>query len=89
MAILPLDGGLEVESLLLAQRVRSLGASSEIVLTGNMSKKLKKASKLGAQWAWMLGRAEAQEGVVLVKNLETGDQKSLTVEAALTEWKSL
>lgn len=84
-AVLPLDKGLELKALKVAQRLRRAGQSVEIISSGNMSKKLKRANSLGAQYALMFGTEEAQSDQILLKNLKSGEQKTLTLEEAAQE----
>jgi histidyl-tRNA synthetase len=82
-AILPLDQGLELKALKMAQELRQNGESVEIISSGNMSKKLKKAAKLKARFALMFGQKEADGNVVLLKNLGTGVQVTVSSSQVL------
>jgi histidyl-tRNA synthetase len=55
----------------------------EIISSGNMSKKLKKAAKLKARFALMFGQKEADGNVVLLKNLGTGVQVTVSSSQVL------
>jgi histidyl-tRNA synthetase len=57
--------------------LRPLGYVCEIPWGGNMGKKMKKAAAGGAQYALILGESEVKSSTVMIKNLSTGEQKSL------------
>jgi histidyl-tRNA synthetase len=60
----------ECQALVLARQWRQAGCSVELDLTGAaFAKQLKRADRSGAPWAVVIGEQEAQQGVVLLKNL--------------------
>ncbi len=67
----------EISALQLARRLRHLGIICEIPWGGNMGKKMKKAAACGASYAIIIGESEVQTQTVMLKNLKTGEQKSL------------
>jgi histidyl-tRNA synthetase len=48
-----------------------------------LGKQLEAAAKAGAQWAVIIGE-ELSRGEVVVRDLESGDQRTLSVEEAVT-----
>ena len=63
--------------LKLARSLRAIGVVCEIPWNGNMGKKMKKAASNGSQYALIIGDSEVQSGTVMVKNLLSGEQKSV------------
>jgi histidyl-tRNA synthetase len=60
----------ESQALVLARQWRQAGRSVELDLTGAaFGKQLKRADRSGAPWAVVIGEEEAQQGVVVLKNL--------------------
>jgi len=45
---------------------------AEIIYTGNMSKKFKRANKINASYAILLGEEEVAKKVIKLKNLSSG-----------------
>ena len=60
-----------------AEILRAKNKHAEIIYSGNFSKKMKKADKLGATEAIIIGEDEINGGFFTVKNLKTGDQKQV------------
>ena len=77
VAVIPVDEAQEREALLLAQDLRQQGFHVELITRGNMSKKMKRADKLGAGAVLMLGESEVQSKQVTVKRLEDGSQATV------------
>jgi histidyl-tRNA synthetase len=48
------------------------GFKAEIIYTGNMSKKFKRANKINASYAILLGEEEVAKKVIKLKNLSSG-----------------
>ncbi len=80
VALVAADEAGEAEVLKLARTLRSLNLICEIPWTGNMGKKMKKAAGLGAQYALIVGQSEVQNKTVAIKNLQTGEQKTVSLQ---------
>jgi histidyl-tRNA synthetase len=50
---------------------------------GNMGKKMKRANKIGAHWALIIGGSELEKQVVTLKNLTLGEQKEVSTQDLL------
>ncbi len=75
IAVIPIEDTQEHEALKLVQRLRLQGYAAELITRGNMGKKMKKADKLGAPIALLLGEDEVKNRNVTLKNLGTGGQE--------------
>ncbi len=58
----------------LAFNLRQIGHTCQVLSGGNMGKKMKKANKLGAKFAIIIGENEMSSDTVTLKNLMTGEQ---------------
>lgn len=74
IAIVPLGPEAEHRALTLSEELRSVGFKIELGYSGNMAKRMKRADKVGAKLAIIMGSDELQKGVVSIKNLTTGNQ---------------
>lgn len=81
VAVVPIGDETEKEALRITQSLRAHGVAVDLAYSGNMGKRMKRADKVGAAFAVILGSDELQRGVVQVKELATGLQS----EVALTE----
>lgn len=66
----------------LAEKIRGAGFTVEQPSSGNMGKKFKRADKVGAEYAIIVGSSEMAKKSVSLKNLKTGEQKEV-LEAEL------
>lgn len=90
IAVVPLGEQAELEALKLTQKLRHVGFSVELGYKGNLAKRMKKADKLGATAAIIIGEMELSKGVVMLKNLSTGEQKEVALvelETALAPYR--
>jgi histidyl-tRNA synthetase len=55
----------------------------EIVITGNMSKKFKRANKVDASYAIILGEEELSKNIIKLKNLITGSERLISLDEAI------
>jgi len=83
-----MDESFDMKGLELAQRLRQQGLMVEMTYGGGLGKRLKRANKINALYAFILGEEEASSGKVTLKNLDTGEQIQLgqdQVESVLKE----
>jgi histidyl-tRNA synthetase len=59
------------------------GLKVEILCTGNMSKKFKRANKINASYAVILGEEEKSKNIIKLKNLVLSSEKYLSVNDAI------
>lgn len=74
IAVLPFDASAANHAISLLQNLRMHGIYSELLEKGNMGKRFKKADKMNASHALVLGEDEVSGGFVTVKNLSDGSQ---------------
>jgi histidyl-tRNA synthetase len=74
IALVPLGEEAEARALILSEELRSAGFKIELGYSGNMAKRMKRADKVGARLAVIMGSDELAKGVVGIKNLKTGTQ---------------
>jgi histidyl-tRNA synthetase len=77
IAVIPIDEAQEKDALILAQSLRNQGFVVELLTRGNMGKKMKRADKIGARFALMLGDSEIKSNQVTVKKPADGSQQTL------------
>lgn len=80
IAIIPADENSSDYCLKLTQELRSINQRTEFLSAGNVGKKMKRANKLGATYAVIIGETELQQKQAAVKNLKSGEQKNIPFE---------
>ncbi|MBF0122082.1 MAG: histidine--tRNA ligase [Candidatus Omnitrophica bacterium] len=71
-------------AFLLVDKLRQAGLSADMDYSARAFKKqFEHANKLGARFAFILGDEEIKKGQVSVKNMATGEQRSLSIDEAI------
>ena len=83
--VIPGNESLIPASFVLADKIRSGGAISEVLPSASFKSGLKYANKKQVNFAILLGPQEYEENTVSWKNLATGSQSTNTLEAFLKE----
>ena len=83
VAVVPVGEAAEAASLVALQALRHAGIRAEIAYRGNLKRRMERANKAGARAALILGETEVERGVVQLKDLQTGEQAELSLQAAL------
>ncbi|HEX8374274.1 MAG TPA: histidine--tRNA ligase [Geminicoccaceae bacterium] len=79
-AIIPIGDAAEPHAWELAQKLRRAGLAVEISYKGKPGQRMKRASKLGASHAISLGDAELAQGVVKLRDLDSGAEEEVPME---------
>jgi histidyl-tRNA synthetase len=77
IAIVPMGDLAEQKALKLAQELRERGLTVDLGYSGNMQKRMKRADKVGARVALIIGDNEIAKNVVVAKDLKLGEQKEI------------
>jgi histidyl-tRNA synthetase len=80
VALVPIGEAAETAALKLAQTLRSAGFVVELAYKGNVGRRLKRADRLNATCAVLIGETEIARGVAMVKDLESGAQEEVPLD---------
>jgi histidyl-tRNA synthetase len=78
--VIPVNPSVEAQAFKLAYELRAAGLTCEVAYSGNMSKRMKKASTQNAWAALVIGPDELARGEVSVKLMDSGEQKVLKTQ---------
>lgn len=78
VAVISADDRADKKCLELSHQLRLKNLRVEMPGSGNIGKKMKRANKVGAHFAVIIGETELQSGTVTLKDLGTGEQKPLS-----------
>ena len=81
IALVPVGAAAERECLILANALRQRGLYAELGYSGNVGKRMKRANKLNARVAVILGDDELAKRVATVRDLDSGEQREIAMEA--------
>lgn len=74
VALVPMGEAAERAALKLSNMLRKSGVQVDMAFGGNMKRRMKRADKVNASSAVILGDDELERGVVQIKDLATGEQ---------------
>ncbi len=77
LAVVPVGHAAERPAAEMAERLRRAGYAVELGYGGNLGKRLKRADKLGAAAAIILGDDELAKGVASLRDLDSGEQTTV------------
>jgi histidyl-tRNA synthetase len=77
IAVVPAGDAAEGPAMALAERLRGAGFTVDLGYSGNLGKRMKRANKIGAAAALILGEDELARGEVTLRDLDSGDQAAL------------
>jgi histidyl-tRNA synthetase len=80
IALVPLGERAEQAALKMAGDLRRQDFAVDLGFSGNMSRRMKRADKIGAKVAVILGENELDKSSATLKNLATGEQRSVELD---------
>ena len=83
--ILPMGERHYAAAMKLERMIAKRARASAMFVSGKLKKLLEKADKLGARYAIIIGDDEAAAGECTLKNMQSGEQKRLGMDAAAAE----
>ena len=89
IAIIPVSPAEETVAAALTHALRQAGLTVDIGYSGNMGKRMKRADKIKAAAAVILGGDEVRDGTATLRNLDSGEQvnvKQADLARQLTAW---
>ncbi len=89
IAVIPAGDDAEAAAFGIVQRLRQGGVRADIGYRGNLRRRMERANKMGARAAIILGSEEAARGVAQLKDLVTGTQSEVSLDALLEAVRAL
>ncbi len=81
IAVIPAGSGVEAASLAVAQRLRGEGFVVDLAYHGNLRRRLRRADRIGAVAAVIVGEEELARGAVNLRDLASRDQTEVALDA--------
>jgi histidyl-tRNA synthetase len=79
IAIIPVGEAAELPALKLTQELRRAGFIVDLGYGGNTGKRMKRANKINARAALILGEDELARGAVMLRDLDGGEQHEVAL----------
>ena len=83
IAVIPVGQATEDTALTLTQKLRHAGYGVELGFSGNVGKRMKRANKLGARAAVLLGEDELANDSATIRDLDSGEQELVSLDAVI------
>ncbi|TQV73226.1 histidine--tRNA ligase [Denitrobaculum tricleocarpae] len=83
IAVIPVGQASEAVAQPLAHKLRHAGYGIELGFSGNVGKRMKRANKLGARAAVLLGEDELAKQSATIRDLDTGEQELVSLDAVV------
>jgi histidyl-tRNA synthetase len=80
IAVIPIGEGAANLAARITESLRSEGYAVDLGFSGNLAKRMKRANKLNARAAILLGDDEIAKGVATVRDMTTGAQEQVSLE---------
>jgi histidyl-tRNA synthetase len=80
VVVVPLGERAELAAGGIVAGLRREGVATDMAYRGNMKKRLSRANALGAKYALIIGDEELDRGEAQLKNLASGDQRSVSLD---------
>ena len=81
VAVVPVNEEAELAAIDALQRLRRAGIRAEMAYRGNMRRRMERANRIGARAAVILGPDDIAQGVAQVKDLVSGTQEPVSLDA--------
>ena len=89
MALVPIGGEAEVFALRLAEDLRDAGLVVDLGYSGNLARRMRRADRIGARAAVLLGEDELAKGIATVRDLDSGAQSEVALDDLPARLKAL
>ncbi len=83
VVLIPMGEVAEAKATGIIADLRRAGIACDMGYRGNMKKRMQRANASGAAWAIILGEDELARGEASVRNLVTGDQQAVALDALI------
>ena len=80
IALVPMGERAEAAALKIAGELRRLDFAVDLGFSGNMKSRMKRANKIAAKVAVILGDNELDQNVATLKNLTSGEQSAIGLD---------
>lgn len=88
VALIPMGEAAQAVALTLAEDLRRAGYAADLGYRGNLSKRMKRANKLNARAAIIIGDDELAKKVATVRDFDSGEQQEIALDGIAAHFKA-
>jgi histidyl-tRNA synthetase len=89
VALVPIGAAAEARALALSEALRDAGLVIDLGYSGNLARRMRRADRIGARAAVLLGDDELARGVATVRDLDSGAQNAVALDELPAHLKAL
>ena len=86
--MVPVGEAAEAEALTLAETLRNNGCAVDLGYSGNVARRMRRANRVHARVAVLIGEDEIARNVVGLRDLDTGEQVEVPMDLSLSELRA-
>jgi len=88
IAVIPIGETAEGRALTLAEALRDNGCTVDLGYSGNVTRRMRRASRVNARVAILIGDDEIARNVVALRDLDSGEQSEVSIDPSLSELRA-
>jgi len=88
IAVVPIGEAAEAAALTLAEVLRNSDCPVDLGYTGNVARRMRRANRVNARVAVLIGEDEIVRNVVALRDLDTGEQVEVPMDLSLSELRA-
>jgi len=88
VALVPIGEAGEAMALIIAETLRSGGCNVDLSYSGNLQRRMRRANRVNARAAVLIGEDEAARNVVTLRDLDSGEQNEIPIDLSLSDLRA-
>jgi histidyl-tRNA synthetase len=88
IAVVPIGEAAEAPALALAEALRNIHYAVDLGYSGNVARRMRRANRVNARVAVLIGEEEIARNVVTLRDLDSGEQSEVQMDLSLSELRA-
>jgi histidyl-tRNA synthetase len=88
IAVVPIGDAGEAMALIVAETLRSAGCNVDLSYSGNLQRRMRRANRINARAAVLIGEDEAARNVVTLRDFDSGEQSEVSMDLCLHDLRA-
>ena len=88
IAVVPIGDAGEAMALIVAETLRNAGCNVDLSYSGNLQRRMRRANRINARAAVLIGEDEAARNVVTLRDFDSGEQSEVAMDLSLQDLRA-
>jgi len=88
VAVVPIGEAAEAAALVLAETLRNQGFAVDLGYSGNLQRRMRRANRINARAAVLIGDDEISRNVATLRDLDSGEQREVPMDLRASELRA-